>query len=159
MVKGEVDGAWVPEPWGARLDREAGASIFLDERDLWQGGQFATSLIICKSDYVENNPQAARALIGAHVDKTLWINEHKEEAIAQFNEHVAEILGAEFDERDLRASLARMEFTYDPLEETVARSAQDAYALDLLDEEPDLQGMFNLEILNDVLLERGLDSI
>jgi NitT/TauT family transport system substrate-binding protein len=52
-----------------------------------------------------------------------------------------------------------MEFTYDPLEETVARSAQDAYALDLLDEEPDLQGMFNLEILNDVLLERGLDSI
>lgn len=159
MVKGEVDGAWVPEPWGARLDREGDASIFLDERDLWEGGQFTTSLIICKSDYVENNPQAVRALIGAHVDKTLWISGHKEEAIGQFNEHVAEILRAEFDEGDLRESLARMEFTYDPLEETVVQSAQDAYALGLLDEEPDLQGMFSLEILNSVLRERGLDTV
>lgn len=159
MIKGEVDGAWVPEPWGARLDREAGASVFLDERDLWQGGQFATSLIICKSDYVKNNPETVKSLLEAHVDKTLWINEHEEEAIARFNEHVAEILKAEFDERDLRTSLERMEFTYDPLEETVVQSAQDAYSLGLLDEEPDLDGMFNLEILNSVLQQKGLEQV
>ncbi len=159
MVKGDLDGAWVPEPWGARLVREGGASIFLDERDLWDGGQFATALLICDADYIENNPETVKRLIRAHVSETLWINGHREEAIDLFNEHVAEILGAEFDEGDLRTALTRMEFTYDPLEETVVQSAEAAYSLGLLDEEPDLEGMFNLDILNGVLLERGLEAV
>src|ERR671919_358728 len=46
ILKKEIDGAWVPEPWGARLIKEANARIFLDERDLWPPkGQFVTSNI------------------------------------------------------------------------------------------------------------------
>jgi NitT/TauT family transport system substrate-binding protein len=159
MVKGDLDGAWVAEPWGERLVREAGASIFLDERDLWQDGRFATSLIICNADYIENNAQTVKRLLQAHVSETLWINDHEEESIGLFNKHIVEILNAEFDENDLRASLTRMEFTYDPLEETVAKSAQDAYSLGMLDRESDLEGMFELDILNDVLRERGLGVV
>lgn len=156
MVKKEVDGAWVPEPWGARLVREADARIFLDERDLWQDGRFATSLIICKTSYIENNPGIVKKLLAAHVDKTVWISSHPEEAVASFNEQITKIQGAPFDERDLRDSLGRMEFTYDPLEGTVEKSAENAFALGLLDQRPDLSGMFDLEILNGVLAERGL---
>ncbi len=157
MVKGEVDGAWVPEPWGARLVREGGASIFLDERDTWAGGQFSTALLVCRTDYIENNQETVERLVDAHVSETLWINGHGQEAAGLFNEHVEEILGAGFDEGDLRTALTRMEFTYDPLEETVIKSAQDAYSLGLLgDEEPDLQGLFDLGILDGVLRERGL---
>ncbi len=32
FLKGEIDAAWVPEPWGARLVHEAGGVIVLDER-------------------------------------------------------------------------------------------------------------------------------
>lgn len=160
MIKGELDGAWVAEPWGARLVREAGASIFLDERDLWKDSQFSTALLVCKADYVENNPGTVERLLKAHVSETQWINGHKEEAIRLFNEHVAQVLGTGFNEADLRTALTRMEFTYDPLEDTVAKMAQDAYLLDLLgDEEPDLQGMFDLDILNGVLQERGLEAV
>ena len=31
--QGDVDGAWVPEPWATRLIQEAGGEVFLDERD------------------------------------------------------------------------------------------------------------------------------
>lgn len=156
MVKKEMDGAWVPEPWGARLVREANARILVNEQDLWQDGKFATSLLICKASYIESNPETVKRLIEAHVSETQWINSHKEQAIKSFNTAVAEILGSEFNEDDLRTSLTRMEFTYDPLEETVQKAADDAYALGLLDKEPDLSGMFDLQILNGVLQERGL---
>ena len=32
FLKKQLDGAWVPEPWGARLVKEANGRIFLDER-------------------------------------------------------------------------------------------------------------------------------
>src|SRR5215210_493603 len=32
MVKKEIDGAWVPEPWGAKLVKEANGTIFNDKK-------------------------------------------------------------------------------------------------------------------------------
>ena len=160
MADKRLDGAWVPEPWGARLEREANSHIFLDERDLWKDGKFSTSLIICRSDYVENNPQTIRKLIEAHVDKTVWIGNNKEEAISLFNTQIMQLLRIEFDERDLQAALTRMEFTYDPLDETIQEAADHANQLGLLgNREPDLSGMFDLRFLNEVLAEKGLPAV
>ena len=41
--RGDIDGAWVPEPWASRLVLEAGARVFLDEESLWARGQFVTT--------------------------------------------------------------------------------------------------------------------
>ena len=159
MLKKEMDGAWVPEPWGTRLVREANARIFINEQDLWQNGKFSTSLLICKADYIKSNPEAIKRLVEAHVSETLWINSNREQAIKLFNTAVTGILGSGFDEEDLRTSLTRMELTYDPLERTVQKAADDAYSLNLLDKKPDLSGMFDLRILNKVLQENGLATI
>jgi NitT/TauT family transport system substrate-binding protein len=159
MADGRLDGAWVPEPWGAHLVREADARIFLDERDLWEGGRFSTSLVMCRTDYLESNPQSVKRLVGAHVDKTLWINDHREDAILLFNDEITKILRTGFDEGDLAMSLTRMELTYDPLEETVIEAAEQAYGLDFLDAEPDLSEMFDLSILDEVLAEKGLPAV
>ena len=43
FLKKQVDGAWVPEPWGTRLVNEAGGRILIDERTLWPpDGKFVT---------------------------------------------------------------------------------------------------------------------
>jgi NitT/TauT family transport system substrate-binding protein len=52
-----------------------------------------------------------------------------------------------------------MELTYDPLERTVQKAADDAYSLNLLDKKPNLSEMFDLRILNNVLQEKGLPAI
>jgi NitT/TauT family transport system substrate-binding protein len=44
LLKKEIDGAWVPEPWATRLVNEAGGKILVDERDLWPPeGKFVNS--------------------------------------------------------------------------------------------------------------------
>ena len=61
MLKKEIDGAWVPEPWGARLVKEANGKIFVDERDLWPpDGKFVTTNIIVRTDYLKNNPETIK---------------------------------------------------------------------------------------------------
>ena len=75
MLKKEIDGAWVPEPWGARLVKEANGKIFVDERNLWPpDGKFVTTNIIVRTDYLKNNPETIKKLIDAHIDETIWIN-------------------------------------------------------------------------------------
>ncbi|MDA4133188.1 MAG: ABC transporter substrate-binding protein, partial [Thaumarchaeota archaeon] len=49
MEKGQVDGAWVPEPWGATLVADAGAHIFLNEASLWPNGFSTTELVVSTS--------------------------------------------------------------------------------------------------------------
>ncbi len=160
MIKKEIDGAWVPEPWGARLVREANASIFLDERELWPEGKFSTSLIICRADYLQSNPDTIKKLLSAHIEETAWVNANKEEAIRAFNVEIEKIIGSEIPSEDLLDALGRMEFTYDPLKESVSKSASDAFEVGLLgDVEPNLDGMFDLRLLNQVLVEKGLPAL
>ncbi len=76
MLKKEIDGAWVPEPWGARLVKESNGRIFVDERDLWPpDGKFVTTNIIVRTDYLKNNPDIIKRLISAQIDETMWIND------------------------------------------------------------------------------------
>src|ERR687887_2855316 len=49
FLRKQIDGAWVPEPWGAILQKEAKGSIFVDERSLWPEGKFVTANIIAST--------------------------------------------------------------------------------------------------------------
>ena len=161
MLKKDIDGAWVPEPWGARLIKEANARLFIDERDLWPpNGQFVTSDIVARTDYLQNNPDIIKKLLAAHVDETLWINSHKEEAIKAFNVELAKITGKTIPEDELNSALSRMELTYDPIKESLFQSANSAFDIGFLGKtRPDLSGIYDLKLLDEVLSEKGLPVI
>ena len=161
MLKKDIDGAWVPEPWGARLIKEANARLFLDERDRWPpNGQFVTSNIVARTDYLQNNPDVIKKLLAAHVDETEWINSHKEEAIKAFNTQLARITGKTIPEDELHSALSRMELTYDPIKESLFQSANSAFDIGFLGKtRPDLSGIYDLKLLDEVLSEKGLPTI
>jgi NitT/TauT family transport system substrate-binding protein len=162
FLKKEIDGAWVPEPWGARLIKEGNGRIFLDERDLWPNGRFVTANIAVNTDYLKNNPEIIKKLLTAHVDETNWINAHKDEAIKIFNTELKKLTGKTIPEDELRDSLTRMEITYDPLKLSLFKSANNAYDVGLLAKgkpRPILTGIFDMTILNEVLSEKGLAPI
>ena len=52
-----------------------------------------------------------------------------------------------------------MDFTYDPIRLSLFQDAADAYNLGFLPENPDLSGIYDLTILDQVLQERGLPSV
>ena len=158
MLKMEIDGAWVPEPWATRLVKEANGKIFVDERELWPpDGKFVTANIIARSDYLKENPDIIKRLLQAHIDKTVWINENKEQAITTFNGALKKITGQTIPEDEIRDALMRLELTYDPIKESLFKMADNAYELGYLGNggsKMDLSNIFDLTILNDILSGR-----
>src|SRR6187200_3450696 len=160
--KKQIDGAWVPKPWATKLVKEANGRILQDERDLWPSGKFVTANIIARTDYLQQNPNVIKKLLGAHVNETVWINNHKEEAIKAFNIELKKLTGQTIKEVELQQAWSRIEFTYDPIKFSLFKSANDAYNLGFLAQRkgrPDLSGIYDLTILNEVLKEKGLGTI
>ena len=161
MLKKQIDGAWVPEPWGAKLVKEANAKILVDERELWPGGQFVTAHIIARTDYLENNPLAIKALLQAHINETNWINNNPDKALQAFNAELYKLTSNTIPEDEYRQGISRLKLTYDPIKQSLFKSANDAFDIGFLGEgtRPDLSKIYDLSILNEILQERGLQQI
>jgi NitT/TauT family transport system substrate-binding protein len=162
FLKKQLDGAWVPEPWATRLVKEGNGRIFLDERSIWPGGKFVTANIAVSTDYLKNNPDIVSKVLAAHVNETLWINNHKDEAINAFNTQTKKLTGKSIPLDELKQAFSRIDFTYDPLKLSLFQSANNAYDLGFLAKgkpHPDLSGIFDLTILDQVLKSKGLTQI
>ena len=163
FLKKEIAGAWVPEPWATRLVNEAGGKIFVDERDLWPPeGKFVTAHLIVSPKYLKENPDVIKRLLTAHVNETQWINEHKDEVPTVFNTELKKLTGQTIPEDVLTEALTRLEFTNDPIKLSLFQSANDAYDLGFLakgQERPNLSGIYDLALLDQVLNEKGLPTI
>jgi sulfonate transport system substrate-binding protein len=157
FLKKEIDGAWVPEPWGEKLIKEGNGKLFLDERTLWPNGKFVTANIIVNPEYLRSNPDVIKKLLEAHVNETQWINNHKEDALKTFNIQLKKLTGQTIPNDELKEAFSRLDLTYDPLQQTLIKSANDAFDVGFLGKtRPDLTGIFELNILNQVLKDEGL---
>ena len=162
FLKKQLDGAWVPEPWATRLVNEANGRILLDERNIWPGGKFVTANIAVSTDYLKNNQDVISKLLAAHVNETVWINSHKDEAVQAFNIQVKKLTGKSIPQDELKQAFSRIDFTYDPIKLSLFQSANNAYNLGLLAKgkpRPDLSGIFDLTLLDQVLKSKGLTPI
>jgi NitT/TauT family transport system substrate-binding protein len=96
----------------------------------------------------------------AHVNETQWINNHKEDALKTFNIELKRLTGQTIPDDQLKEAFSRLELTYNPLQQTLIKSANDAFDVGFLGKtRPDLSGIFELNILNQVLKDKGLESI
>lgn len=50
MRRGDLDGAWLPEPWATRIVLELHAVRLVDERDLWPERRFATAVLTARAE-------------------------------------------------------------------------------------------------------------
>lgn len=162
FLKKQIDGAWIPEPWGARLVKEAGGRILVDERSLWPNGKFVTANIIARSDYLKNNPDTIKKFLSANIDETIWLNKNKDMGIKLFNQALKNITGNTIRQDELSDAWSRLKFTYDPIKSSLLQSANSAYDLGFLakgKERPNLSGLYDLTILNNILKQRSLQKI
>ena len=158
--KGELQAAWVPEPWATRLVQEAGGRVFLDERDLWPNGDFVTTHLIVRTKFLQEHPEAVERLLRAHVAETQWINEHPDEAKRLLNEGIKQVTSAALPAAVIDAAWRTQKITYDPIATSLRKSADDAFALGFLGErKPDLANIYALGPLNKVLGELMLAPV
>ncbi len=159
MLKKEIDGAWVPEPWGSKLAKEAGGRIFLDERSLWPHGEYVTANVVARTDYLKQNPGTIKKFLTAHIDETNWINSHRSQAMIVFNNDLKALTGHVIQPDELNQAWSRIGFTYDPIRSSLFTSAQDALKVGFLRAPPNLTGIYDLSLLNQVLKQQGLRQI
>jgi sulfonate transport system substrate-binding protein len=153
--KGELDAAWAPEPWASRLVHEAGGRVFLDERSLWPGSQFITTELIAAPRFLKEHPDLVKRFLRAHVDLTDWICGHPEEAKQILNEQLKHEVGKPLSAEVLNDAFSRMQVTYDPIRSSILKSTQEAFDEGFLGKtRPDLSGLYDLTLLNDVLKEK-----
>ena len=160
FLKKELDAAWAPEPWATRLIREGNGKMFLDERNLWPKGQFIVTNLIVSKKFLAEHPDVVKNFIRANVELTDWINGNLPEAKRLLNQQIQKETGKALSTGLLDEAFTRIEVTYDPLRNTLLTSAHSAFEAGFLGRQmPDLSGLYDLTLLNQVLAEKGKKAI
>ncbi|GLP63780.1 lipoprotein [Streptomyces sp. TUS-ST3] len=154
---GSIDGAWVPEPTASKLVAEGG-KVLLDEASLWPDKKFVITNIIVRQDFLKEHPKAVEAVLKASVEANKWINANPDEAKAAANKQLEADSGKALKPEVLDPAWKSIQFTNDPLAATLNTEAEHAVKAGLL-EKPDLNGIYDLTILNKVLKADGEPTV
>ena len=160
FVKKELDAAWVTEPWVSRLVREGNGKVLQDERDLWPGKKFATTVVIVRSQFLKDHPDLVSKFLEAHVETVEWVNSHRDEAAGIVGERLKKLTGKTLPVEILRGALQRTDLTYDPLRESILTFADWSKALGYLKEDrAGLADLIDVRPLNAALAKRKLPAV
>lgn len=147
---GNVDGAWVPEPWASRLVIEGGAEVLVDEKTLWPGGRFVTTNLLVRKEFLTQHPQTVKALIEAQVEADKQIKADPANAQTVVNAALKELTGKALKPDVIARAFEQIEVTEDPLAATLSEAAGHAFASGLV-KKGDLRGIYDLTLLREVL--------
>ena len=152
---GEIDGAWLPEPWASRLVLEAGGKVLLDEKTLWPDEKFQTTILISSRQFLEDHPETIEALIAGEVAEIGAIEADPAKAQTDLNAAIGELTGKPLADTTIQAAFANIQPTWDPLAGTLNTIAENGVEAGTLTEVPDLNGIYDLTALNKVLVAAG----
>ena len=143
FAKGDIDGAWIPEPWATILVTELNGKRLFHEEDLWPNQEFASVLLIANADFVEKNPESIIDLLKSHHETATWINQNPIETRIIFNNFLNSHLGQSLSDDIVDVALSNIVITADPLPDSVYSFAEKANALGYLGRNGyDLSGIF-----------------
>ena len=154
---GAIDGAWVPEPTASRLVA-AGGKVLVDERDLWPGGKFVITHLLVSTKFLNEHRDVVKRLIAGVVESNAFINANPTEAQKSVSDGIEKLTGKPLDAKLTADAWKSITFLDDPLAESLKVGAQHAQEIGLL-EPVNLDGIYDLSLLNEVLKARGSPEV
>ncbi|MGH1521245.1 MAG: ABC transporter substrate-binding protein [Nitrosopumilus sp.] len=143
FVKGDIDGAWVAEPWATIFELELEGNRLFNEEDLWPEKEFASVLLIVNSEYAEKNPEIISKFLSSHHRTVNWVNQNPIDTRIVFNNFLDSYLGESLSDDVVDVALSHLTVTSDPLSDSVSSFAEKADALGYLGRNGyDLTGIF-----------------
>ena len=155
---GQIDGAWLPEPWASQLVA-AGAKTLVDESTLWPNKEFPTTILIVGKKFLDQYPGTVQALIQGEMTAESEINADPTTAAASINDALGKLNGKKLPDAVIASSFKNIKVTLDPLAGTYTTSGQHAVDGGLLKSVPDINGLFDLRILNKLLKASGKSPV
>ncbi len=156
---GDIDGAWVPEPWATRLIQEGGGKVLVDEKTLWPNGEYATTEIIVRTAFLEEHPDVVQQFLEGHLEATNFLSTNPTESKTVVNEQINTITGKKLSDQVINAAWSNLTFTVDPLAATVETSAEAGADVGVSQPVENIAGLFDVDILNEVLAAAGQPEV
>jgi NitT/TauT family transport system substrate-binding protein len=156
--QGDIDGAWVPEPWATRLVKEGGGKILVNEASLWPKGEFVTTELIVTTGFLNAHPDVVQNLIAGLDASITLIKTNPSQAQTLVNDGIKAITGKALKPTVIASSFKNLTFTLDPIASSLQTDAQRAKDLGFL-KSSDITGIFDLSLLNKVLAGEGKAQI
>ena len=91
FIAGNIDGAWVPEPFATRFVQEGGAHVLVDEATLWPQGQFVTTQLIVRTEFLKAHPDVVKDVLEGLADSVDLIKSDPTKAKALTNQGIAAV--------------------------------------------------------------------
>ena len=146
FAKGDIDGAWVPEPWATMLVEELDGVRLFDENEIWPENKFSSVLLIGRTDYIEKNPEVIKKWISANEKTVQWINDNPDESKKLYNQFMKGHMGKTLPEKIVQDSFSNIVITSKPVENSIYIFAERADALGYLGRDGyTLDGIFHHE--------------
>src|SRR5205809_4801658 len=116
---GEVDAVWTVEPWVTRLERDAKARVFLDDKNT------ITTWLVSSVKFLRARHDLAKKITDANVELTKWMQQNQSEAQKLLIEELKAETRADFAPDAVAQAWNRIQFTSDVSLDLVAKSVQD----------------------------------
>jgi len=155
---GQVAGGWLPEPWSSRLV-DAGAKVLVDEKSLWPNGQFPTTVLIVRTDYLRQHPDTVDALLRGTQQAVDFANANPAEAKTVTNNAIKQLTGASLAPPVLDRAFSELSFGVDPLAATFPQLSKDSVTAGATPTETQLDGFIDVTELNKVLQAAGKPAV
>jgi NitT/TauT family transport system substrate-binding protein len=148
--QGQIQGAWVPEPYATRLVTEGKGKILVNEADLWPNGQFATTLVIVRKGFLDDHPDVVKKFLAANLAAITYIKTNRAGAEALVAQKILKDTTKPIAASLVTASFDHITFTVDPIASSIAKDVKNAVSVGTL-KPTNIKGIFDLKLLNQVL--------
>jgi len=156
FTKGDIDAAWIPEPWATILVQELNGKRLFYEEELWPENKFASVLLIGRQEYVAANPEIVATWLESHQQTANWINEHPQETRIIFNQFMQNTMGQTLSDSVVDEALGNLAITTDSVNDSIYTFAQRADSLGYLGRDGyTLDGIFFDRASNESLEENN----
>jgi NitT/TauT family transport system substrate-binding protein len=156
--QGQIDGAWVPEPWATRLVQEGGGKILVNEADLWPKGRYVTTDLIVAKTFLDAHPDVVKQLLEGELAAIKLAKTNRTQAEAYVASGIQKASGKTIAPGLVTASFDSIDFTVDPIAASLAKNAVESKALGFITS-ADVKGIYDLTLLNQVLKDDGQAAV
>ncbi|MBO0694930.1 MAG: ABC transporter substrate-binding protein [Verrucomicrobia bacterium] len=122
LQKGSVDAVWTVEPWVTRLERDAKARVFLEDKNT------ITTWLVSSVKFLRDRRDLARKIADANAELTKWIQQNEAEGQKLLIEELKAETRAVFSPDAVAEAWRRIQFTSEVSRDLIAKSVEDGKA-------------------------------
>ena len=134
--RGALDAVWTVEPWVTRLLDEAGAKIYLEQKDT------VTTVLVSGVKLIKERPDLVEKFISAQRELTEWINKNPAEAQKLAHAELQTLTGGKIPFELVKKAWGRLTFTSTANRKSLRDFVDSAYKCRLLKTDVDITNLF-----------------